>query len=165
MEKSKLRRADLITSIILIIFSVYVAIGSIKLMMNTLNGGKDWFKSAGLFPLIISLLLALCAVLLLINAIKDGAKIDFFTIEKIKALFVSREFKVALIVIGFLALYIFVLIPLLPYEVATFIYLLVFMVIFNEKKPKNIIISVVVSLVATFMLYYGFGKIALIPLP
>ncbi len=87
--------------------------------------------------------------------------------KKIKSLTKSREFLVALGVIALLAVYIFVLIPTkwIRYEVATFLFLSTFMVLFNDKTVKKIAFSIVMSVIATIVITYGFGTLAMIPLP
>jgi len=165
VDKLKLRRADLVTSIILFLFSAFVFVNAIELLSNTLRKEKDWYVSAGLFPLIISVFLALCAYLLFSRARKDGAKLDFIKTENIKSLISSKEFKVATFIIGLLAFYIFVLLEVLPYWLATFIYLYVFMFTFQKKTKKHIIIMSIVAVLSTIALTYGFGTLAMIPLP
>lgn len=49
--------------------------------------------------------------------------------------------------------------------IATFIFLLAFIISFNEKTFKKIIISVIVAGVGAIAITYGFGNLALIPLP
>lgn len=165
MDKLNLRRADLVTSIILFLFSIFVFVNAIMLLSNTLKKEKDWYVSAGLFPLIISVFLALCAFMLFSKARKDGATFDFINLENIKLLTQSKEFRVATFVIGLLAFYIFVLLAVLPYWLATFIYLYVFMFVFQKKTAKHIIIMSIVAVLSTIALTYGFGTLAMIPLP
>lgn len=165
MDKLKLRRADLVTSIILFLFSAFVFVNAIILISNTLEKEKDWYVSAGLFPLIISVFLALCAFLLFSKARKDGAKLDFINMDNVKSLISTREFQVATFIIGLLAFYIFVLLEVLPYWLATFIYLYVFMFAFQKKTVKHIVIMSIVVVLSTIALTYGFGTLAMIPLP
>jgi len=166
MEKTTLRRADLVTSVILMIISTTGIALSIPMLLKTARENGQIYKSAGLFPLIICILLGLCAVNLFLHARKDGAKLDFFTIEKIKGLIKSREFKICFAIIGLTALYIFVLLPYISYGAATFVFLSAFMIYFKGlKNRKGIIISLAVSAIATFILTYGFGNLAMIPLP
>lgn len=167
MEKGTLRRADMVMSIVIAGYAVFMFIMALKLQLRTLDKGKDWFQSAGLFPIIVSVLLLLCAVLLFSRARKDGARFDFITGEKIKGLAKSREFLVALGVVALLAVYIFILLPAkwINYEISTFLYLATFMILFNDKTVKKIAISVIISLIATVVITYGFGTLAMIPLP
>ncbi len=167
MEKSSLRRSDMIMSIVIALYAIGMFIMALRLQLNTLEKGKDWFKSAGLFPIIVSALLLFCAALLFLRARKDGARFDFFTSTKVTRFLKTREFLVASGVIALLAVYIFVLIPIkwIPYEIATFIFLTTFMIIFNDKTPKKIGFSIIMSIIATIVITYGFGELAMIPLP
>jgi hypothetical protein len=191
MNKQTLRRADLFMSYVLLVFSAAIFFMSIANFINPY--GRDfekvraeefkmqferWFEQPALFPFIASILLAVCALGLRSKAIKDGAKFDFLTKEHAKNLFKSREFLVVATVVPLTAIYLFVLIPIcrmllnffptfqgFPFGVATFLYLFTFMFIFNDKTAKKILFTLFISLAATAMITYGFGSLALIPLP
>lgn len=192
MDKKSLRRADLVMSLLLILLAIFVFIMSAQLMHRTLNLNNPdsaiWYRSAGLVPMIVSVLLAVSALSLYVKAWGDGARFDFFTKEKITGFFMGREFKVAGFVIGWLAIYIFVLLgPVenliyellyniqgihwmvpyyLPYIIMTFIYLFIFMMAFNDRTKKRAwITSLVISLTTSFLVAYLFGDVAMIILP
>lgn len=167
MEKQNLRRADLITSVILFLYSTGMFILSLQLMMRTLEKNRHWYQSAGLFPLITSVLLIICALSLFRTAILAGANFKFINKSGVITLMKSHEFKASATVIGLIATYIFVLLPIswLRYEYSTFIFIFGFMMIFNKKNKKAIITSLLISIIATVLLTYGFGKLAMIPLP
>lgn len=191
MKKQTLRRADLLFSVVLMLLSIWFGIKSVMLFPNPFSKDWDlltqeeiqenldvWFKSPGLIPLIFSVFLLICAIVLMITVIKDGAKFDFFTKEKTIAFLKNNEFHTALIVIGLLFGYIFILIPLcrnylnlipqyqwLPFFIATFIYLSVFIIIFNEKTKKKIITSLVVAFAGSAFVSGCFGIAAKILLP
>jgi len=192
MEKRNLRRADLAMSIILIIFSVIVFIMGFQLLERTLNlknpDNALWYRSAGIMPMIVSILLAVSSISLFIKAWGDGARFDFFTKDKIKFFFTCREFKIAMFVIGWLAFYIFILLgPIeeaiyevlyaidgvnwmipqyVPYIIMTFIYLFVFMIAFSDRsKKRNWIETLIISLGFSLLIAYLFGDVAMIILP
>ena len=167
MEKQNLRRADLITSIILFFYSAGMFIMSIQLIIRTLERNRHWYQSAGLFPLITSVLLIICALSLFRTAIIAGANLKFINMSNAISLFKTREFKSTAVVIGLIATYIFVLLPIkwLKYEYSTFVFIFGFMMIFNKKDMKSFIMSLMISIIATVLLTYGFGKLAMIPLP
>lgn len=167
MEKKTMRRADLITSIVLMIYSVGMFTMSLKLILRSLEKNRDWYQSAGLFPVIVSIFLFLCAISLYKTARKDGANFKFISFENAKEFVKSSEVKVASTIIGVIAAYIFILLPLkwLKYEISTFMFLFGFMFIFNKKDMKSIIKTIIISIIATAMLTYGFGQLAMIPLP
>lgn len=192
MDKKSLRRADLVMSFFLMLFSLGVFSESMKLMLRTFNlnnkSNAIWYRSAGLMPMIVSVLLAICALLLFLRARKDGARFDFLTRNHLKGFVTSKETKVASFVIGWLAFYIFVLLgPVenwvhgiiyavpnihwkipryLPYVMMTFIYLFVFMIVFNDRsKLKNWLISGALALCFSVTIAYLFGEVAAIILP
>jgi len=165
VDKRNLRRADLVTSTILFLFASVVFFEAYKMLSRTLGKGKDWYTSAGLFPLIVSVCLAICALLLFLRAWRDGARFDFFSASSIKAMTMNKEVRVATIIITWLAFYIFGMLNFLPYWLATFLFLFLFMVLFKKITVKSIVTMLIVSICATAALTYGFGTLAMIPLP
>ena len=191
MKKSTLRRADLVFSLVLMAISVFCMITSIKSFFNPFgrdfarvsgddikNSIMEWYLSPALVPFIFAACLFLCAFLLYQNARKDGAKFDFLTKEKITAFLKNRELHVAVIIIGILAVYIKGLIPFcrayldifpkfqgFPFMIATWICLMAQMIIFSKKTPVKIVLAVVIAAAASAAITYGFGMLALIPLP
>jgi len=186
MDKKTLRRADLITSIVFFLFSVFVFVMSLQLLIRTFERKNDWYMSSGLVPMIVSVLLAICSIALFVRARRDGAKFDFLDKEHIKKFFKSRELKVAVTIIGMLAFYLFIMLRFVeewikkifrmldapgwvryyvPYAIVTFIYLFAFMIVFNEKSKENIIKSMLISLIASGLIAYLFGDVAMILLP
>ena len=79
MKKKELRRADFITSVLLLLFSVWVIIETFKMPMKDTFGGVQnvWYVSPALFPLIISIVIMVLAAVLLINSIKTGGAKNF----------------------------------------------------------------------------------------
>lgn len=191
MDKQTMRRADLFFSYVLMLLSTWFFIMSVKLFFNPFSrdfslvdgesikqGIIEWYKAPALFPLILSVIILMCAVMLMHKAIRDGAKLDFFTKEKAAGFLKSRELHVALKVIAIIAGYIFLIIPVcrkkldffptfqgFPFMIATFIFLSVFIITFNEKTLKKLLVSVIVAAVFAVAITYGFGSLALIPLP
>ena len=191
MKKSNLRRADMVFSIVLMILSACTMIESISLLLNPFGRpfedvrGDDiknniiyWYQSLGLVPFIIAAFTFICALFLLYIARKDGAKFDFVNKTAITGLLKNREFQAAVIITVILSIYVFILMPVcrstldffprfqgFPYLIATFLMLFTMMVIFGKKKFKNVLTAALVSALAATGIAYGFGMLALIPLP
>lgn len=191
MKKETLRRADLLFSIVLIVVSIWFGVKSVLLFSNPFSKDwslltqeeidknlADWFNSPGLIPLIFSICLLVCAIVLMRIAIKEGARLDFLQKDKIVAFFRNKEFNVAVKVIGLLAIYLYGIIPFcrrflnliptfqgFPFLIATFIYLAAFIILFNEKTVKKIVISLVVAGTSSTLITVGFGVVAKILLP
>lgn len=191
MEKKTLRRTDLVFAVILMLISVYVFLTSIGLFFNPFGRNFDklsgdmikdnivhWYLSPALMPFLLSLFLFLCAMLLYRNARKEGARFDFLTWSKLVELVKLRETHSFLIVTILLCLYIFVLMPVcraylnlfpafqaFPFMIATFLFLALMMIVFNQKTWKKILTSILVAAIAAGLITVGFGLLAMIPLP
>lgn len=74
MKKKELRRADFITSVLLLVFSVWIIMETLKMPMKDTFGGVQnvWYVSPALFPLIISIFIMVLGTVLLIHSIKTG---------------------------------------------------------------------------------------------
>lgn len=191
VEKSSLRRADLVFSVFLIFGSFFYFLESLKLFVNPFRrtweavpaeAVKDtltfWYKSPALLPFLVSILLLLCALVLMHIARKEGAKLDFIKKEKIAAFLRNAEFRAFIITALLLCVYAFALIPLcrsylnvfrgfrgFPFFVATFLYLFAMMMAFGDKQKRHLLKSLLVSLLASGFVTYAFGTLAKIPLP
>jgi len=194
LDKLSLRKADLVFSIVLMGLSVYVLVESFKLFINPF--GRDlekvsgdeikaslinWIQSPGLLPAILACFLMLCAILLIVNALREGARLNFSIkaiIEKLTNLSKIREFYVVIIVTILLFGYVFFLIPFcranlnyfykfqgFPFMIATFIFLFIMMAISNQKTIRKMFISFLIAAIASGLITYGFGVMAMIPLP
>jgi hypothetical protein len=150
----------------LLIFSVSYLILAFRI--KEISTAK-WYESAGLFPKFIGgLLCVFCVVYLFKNL--HGVFYSAEDRESIAAYLKGVLFVRLLVSIGFLALYVFVLLRIrvggfkLPYEAATFIYLFFTMSFFRANKFalwKIALISVAVSVAVGLCFTYG----AKIPLP
>ncbi len=191
MSKSSLRRADLVFSYILMAISVYVIIESVNIFFNPF--GRDWedikpetlkdtiekwYESPALMPFLLGFIILFLAFRLRAVALKDGAKFDFISVSNIKAFIFMKETRIAAFVIGAFCLYVLVFIPLcreylnffvmfqgFPFLIATFLFLALQMVVFNKKNLKGILMSLLVAAIFAGAITYGFGTLALIPLP
>lgn len=128
-----------------------------------------WYDSPSLFPLVIGgCLLLFCLIYLWQN--RKGCTFEKQDLKDIVAYFKSSTFFRLIVSIATLAVYIFVLLGLkigsfkLPYEAATFIYLFVTMAFF---RPKGYAIwkIILISLLLSVAVGYGFSHFAKIPLP
>lgn len=191
MKKSTLRRADLVFSVFLMVISIAAMIESVKLLFNPFGRdfedirGDDikasletWYQSVGLVPFIIATFVFICALCLFHFARREGAWFDFIKLDNVRALLKNEEFRVAVIVTVILSAYIFAFMPLcrgyldifprfqaFPFMIATFLMLFCMMVVFGEKKLVPIVKYFVASALAAGAIAYGFGMLAMIPLP
>ena len=191
MKKSTLRRADLVFSLVLRFISIAAMIESVKLLFNPFgrdfedvkgddikNSIETWYQSVGLVPFIIAAFILICALFLFHFARKEGARFDFIKLDNIRTLLKNEELRVAVIITAILCAYIFAFMPLcreyldffprfqgFPFMIATFLMLFSMMVVFGKKKIKDIFCYFIASALAAGAIAYGFGMLALIPLP
>lgn len=191
MKKSSIRRADLVFSYVLMLVSIYMFIESVGLLINPMGRDFDtvtgdqlknyilsWYKSPALMPFMLAVVIMILSQILRSIAVRDGAKFDFISIAHIKHFVCLKETRVAVIVIALFTLYIFGMIPFcranfnyypkfqgFPFMIATFVFLAVQMIIFNKRTIKAVLMSILVAAIAAGLITYGFGMMALIPLP
>lgn len=191
MEKTTLRRADLVFSVALILASLGYMLESLRIFFNPFarkwenvpaESVKDaitrWYESPALLPFLVGFLLLVCAVSLLHVARREGARFDFFGAAQLQALVKNREFRSFLVSAALLALYAFALIPLcrrylnffprfrgFPFFAATTAYMLAMMLAFGGRKKGHLAVSILVSTLASLAITWAFGTLAQIPLP
>lgn len=92
MDTKKLRQADFVTSIVMILFGVWVLIQAFGMPMRDTYGGvrNVWYVSPALLPLVIGGAIAILGTVLLINSIKVGGAADFMASMKQASLKVSE---------------------------------------------------------------------------
>ena len=86
MENKELRRADFITSVILMLFGLWILSQALQMPLKDTYGGvrSVWYVSPALLPLFLSGIIFLFGIILLIHSIKTGGSSYFIeTIKKI----------------------------------------------------------------------------------
>ena len=166
MESNKEKKMDFWGSLALVVFSASFLAASA--MIPKVSTAK-WYDSPRLFPFVIGFcLLGFSLIYLWQN--RGGASVTSEDLKAVTEYLKSKQFFRLILSIALLALYVFVLLGLkigsfrLPYEAATFIYLVLTMCCFRPKGYaiwKILVISAVLSLV----IGYGFSHFAKIPLP
>lgn len=191
MEKTNIRRLDLWFSAFLMLVSAYVLVSSFGIFVNPFGrefvkvSGEsikdnilNWFLSPALMPFLLSIILMVCAIFLFRHARSEGATFGFGQWGNLAQVVKGREFRALVLVSALLLLYVFVLMPLcrkhlnlfprfqgFPFMVSTFIYLSSMMIVFNDRKIGKILLSLLVSAIAAAAIAFGFGMLAMIPLP
>ncbi len=79
MEKKQLRKADFVTSILLILFGIWELAQSFQMPMRDTYGGvrNVWYVSPALMPLVIGFGVIILGAVLMINSIRTGGAADF----------------------------------------------------------------------------------------
>ena len=164
-EKEIIGKLDIVFGIFLIILGIAYFVSAFRMPRGNIGGnfgGSTLALSPGLLPMFVSAVLILLSIVMIFQSVKEGSRITKEDLASLKQVVKKPSFRRTLLIILIIALYAFVALEILPYTVATFLYLVVFMFCFKAGSLPKILI---VSLVVTVLLWFFFGKIALIPLP
>ena len=157
VEETASRRNDIILGSALVLVS-----GAVILRSMQMPRPEGWGQAPGLFPLICGVLLLFMGLSLIVEAVKRRRVEAQITREADTGKKDLREIPRTLIVLGGILIYVLVLIPLLHYTIATFIYL--FPTIWYFWRGKLIWI-LVISLSGTLFLSQTFKHFFDILLP
>jgi hypothetical protein len=138
LDKTELRKKDFVTSVILIVFGIWMLFYTIReIPMKDSWGGvmNVWYVSPGLFALCIGILIIIMGVILLRRAIRDGGARkfvdDFSRREKESTGKTLRLFAILLVIF----VYVYLLIPRIDYFLSTLVCLMVFISFFYLDGP------------------------------
>lgn len=148
---------DFIFSVILLVLSIVIIGASIYMIFDT--GNIAVYSSPGVFPLFIGTVIFILSIFLVIKNRQYCKRFNSDSLKKYKT-YIIRLF-IALISIF---IYVFVLIRFVHFYPATFIYLCGSMIMFRNKNFPIFKIFIIATL-ATFVIGWGFGKLAGVPLP
>ena len=128
MQGEKLRRADFVTSLLLLGFGAWMLRETFKMPMKDTFGGVQnvWYVSPGLFPLIISSGLLLLGAVLLRQAIREGGASAFVrAVRNIGQIDREPVVRFAGILLGLVS-FVYLFIPRVDFFLSTIILLFYF---------------------------------------
>ena len=157
VEETASPRNDIILGSILVLIS-----GAVILRSLLMPRPEGWGQAPGLFPIICGVILLFMGLSLTVEAVKRRRMEAQVTREAATGKKDSHDIPRTLIVLGGILIYVLVLIPLLHYTIATFIYL--FPTIWYFWRGKLIWI-LVISLSGTLFLSQTFKHFFDIILP
>ena len=166
--KKELRRADFITSVLLIIFGLWVLYEALHMPMKDTFGGVQnvWYVSPALFPLIISVFILLLGFTLLLHSIRTGGAqyfIDTMRNSSFSQLYSMNEQGVRFmaILIAFFSL-IYLHIPRMDFFVTATLFLFFMTSIFYFDQPdllkKLTIFFLAGNLIFTIIWLFGWAE-------
>jgi hypothetical protein len=166
-DKKSLMKAEIVFGGILILVSAFFLVESIKIIneghkLRTTNAREAFLTSPGLMPLFLTTMLIIMGVVLIIGSAKEVGGLNKEDFQTFKNWLKSIDTKRSFIMFGFIIAYTFIFLGRMPYEVSTFIFLTVFMFYLKASDWKRILI---ISTLATGIIAYAFGTLAMIPLP
>jgi hypothetical protein len=172
MPKEKLRHADVVTSVLLILLCVAVLIGASQMPLRGTYGGvvNVWYVSPAALPFIIAGGLIIMSIALLRRAIREGGHRGMapFFLARLRTLPRNRPVHRMAGVVALLAIYVYGMIGRMDYFAATSLYLVAFMGIFAHRQAspwahwvKILILGIGVPVVVG----YAFREYLFVPLP
>jgi hypothetical protein len=137
MDKQELRKKDFVTSIILLGFSLWLILYTLlAIPMKDSWGGvmNVWYVSPGLFPLFVGLLLILMALVLGVNAVREGGAGKFLADLSRRGKALSEKNLRLLGILLVIAAYVYLNIPRVDFFLSTVVCLAVFISFFYFDK-------------------------------
>ena len=159
--ETEIKRKDLISSIVIFLFGVFIVVSGVYMCFFASTGTKVWYYSPGFFPLFMGVVLVFLAVVLFIKKCRLGARFQRMNKSQTG---INRSAIRLVLSIGLFAGYVFGLIGRIPFVIATFLYLVVTMILFRDRGFA-IWKIILVSAITTGLVYLFFGVIAAVPLP
>jgi hypothetical protein len=138
MDKEKLRKADLVTSVLIFVFGAWVLAMAFEMPMKDSFGGvmNVWYVSPALFPIFVGVALMVLAVVLFAVALPEVGREN--AVNMVRRVFASRPgqkrlsdgtWRFIAIVVLLLA-YVYISIPWVDFFLGTLLFLFVFITIF-----------------------------------
>lgn len=166
METKKLRRADFYTSILLILFGLWVLFEAVQMPMKGTYGGvkNAWYVSPALLPLIIGGFVVILGVTLLLFSIRTGGAADAISsARKITVSLSPANQRFLAIVIAFVVL-VYLYIPRVDFFLSIWLFLSYFTIAFyyDEQKILLQLTFLYTGVALLFLLLFGTGLAATI---
>ena len=157
---------DLIAGVVIFAVSIYVMIKSITFWKEDFV--DVFYYSAGLMPMMIGACLFIFSALYLRRTLKEHSlkeclkDIKNFSIEFVK----NKNVHKALVGLVIFWIYIFLMLGKMPFWIATFVTLSALLIFINwQRSWKKILLLLLISAVATFMIILIFQIIFKVPMP
>jgi len=165
MKKKELRRADFITSVLLLLFSVWMIIETLKMPMKDTFGGVQnvWYVSPALFPLIISIFIIILGTALLIHSINSGGAKYFLDNFSVRYRGISEKNKRFISILLALLTFVYLNVPRIDFFITIILFLTFFISVFyfdDENLLKKLTLFYFTgSIIFTILFTSGISKI------
>jgi hypothetical protein len=112
--------------------------------------------------MVISAALCILGIILTISALREGGRVSGEDFKKAIAKLKTTESKRMALICLIIIIYAFGLLKNVHFLLATFLYLTIFMFLFKASHPVKIIL---ICTITAALIWFFFGRVALIPLP
>ncbi|QTL97331.1 hypothetical protein GM661_04690 [Iocasia frigidifontis] len=171
VKEKDMPKVDFITSIVLIVFSIAVIVMSLQMPRFEYRGANPW-SVPGIVPGILGVSIGLMGIALLVRSIKrKGHNLGISKEKLIDWLHKPASIRLLLTILLTL-IYAWGLIGSMPYILATFLFITVFIIIFEynrkekrQKKTKKMIVAIMIGLIAAAAVSALFQYAFMIRLP
>lgn len=174
MPKDKLRKADVVTSLVLIALGVVVILYTTTMPQGGTFGGviNVWYVSPAVFPYLLGFLLICASTVILVRAIKEGGHVGIFGyyLKAVVALpknpTVHRIWAIWIVV----GVYIFGLFGRFNFYAVSAGFLVTFMLLFYREtdgrcSARTVVISLALGILFSVVTGFLFSRYLLVPLP
>ncbi|HHT65681.1 MAG: tripartite tricarboxylate transporter TctB family protein [Caldicoprobacterales bacterium] len=161
IQQSGKEQQDFATSIIVAVISIIAIIVSYGYYKES---GNKFYESPGFMPIVIASGILICCISLFLGSIKGSSVKERGkqVIAAIPAVFKSKKFVNSLAGLVIFGIYIFVLLKVFPFWLASFILICVCYILTNATTPIKILIISVLSVAGIILLFQVAFKV---PLP
>jgi hypothetical protein len=164
-------KADFLTAVVLSVFSIVIIIISIR-MPRMEEVGANPYSAPGLVPGLLGGSLFCLSLILLVRSIrKNGYKLDLSG-QKVTAFFQDAAIIRVLLTIIISIIYGAILLGRIPYMLATFLYVLVFVILFEyqlnrpwREQAKMLLLAFLLAILTAGSVAAVFRYLFLVKLP
>lgn len=171
MNEKQMRKADFITSIVLIIFGITITTMAVR-MPRLEEKGINPYTAPGVVPGILGIIILLLSLIMFIRTVRHSDYLPKFQKGSVQDLLKDEGTVRLLVSLGFCLLYALVLLGRIPYILATFIFTLGFILSFDLKfdkeegsKKRIIIFAFIQAIISAAVISAAFQYLFLVDLP
>lgn len=159
MEKERLRKADFVTSIVLILFGLGELYFTFQMPMQATFGGvrNVWYVSPALLPLFIGFSIILLGSVLLVNSIRTGGAAGFIAAARAYTPRVTEPIERFSAILLAIVSFVFLFVPRVDFILSIILFLMYFVTAFYFdteallRRLSKLYLAIVLLFVALFV--------------
>jgi len=164
-------RADFLTGVVLILFSLYVILESWR-MPRMEHLGAHPLSVPGVVPAFLAVILIIAGAVLVIRSVRAGGHRLQLSADKVREVLGKAGNQRLLITLALTVGYAGFLVGRIPYELATGLFIFAFIVIFEwergraaTKYVRLVVAAAILAVVTTGLVSLAFERLFLVTLP
>ncbi len=171
MNNNQMKKADFVSSIVLIAFSISVIWMSLN-MPRLEEKGINPYTAPGVVPGILGVIILFLSLIMFIRTLRHGDFLPRFTAGDLKSFFRSEGILRLSVALGLSLVYALVLVGHIPYILATFLFIFSFILCFDLKfdategsKKRIILVALAEAVITAVAVSAAFEYLFLVDLP